>query len=246
MTTPPLILHTEASTGLGGQEIRILGEVRWLLDHGWNALIACQPGSRLATEAASADLPVVTIAMRATFDLRALLRLRALMGSRGVDLVHTHSSIDSWLATAAAKSLGLPVVRGRHVTIPILKRRALIYRLADHVITTGEAVAARVRDAGVPATRISRDLRGRRHRPLPSRRLGQGGARRARARRGRARGRPRRQRARLQGARGVPRGRARGVADLSRSALPHRRRRRGASRTSAGACARWIFRTASS
>jgi glycosyltransferase involved in cell wall biosynthesis len=155
VTTPPLILHTEASIGLGGQEIRILGEVRWLLGHGWTALIACQPGSRLATEAASAGLPVVTIAMRGPFDLRALLRLRALMRSRGVDLVHTHSSIDSWLATAAAKSLGLPVVRGRHVTIPILKRRALIYRLADHVITTGEAVAARVRDAGVPAARIS-------------------------------------------------------------------------------------------
>jgi glycosyltransferase involved in cell wall biosynthesis len=46
-------------------------------------------------------------------------------------------------------------VRGRHVTIPIRKRRALIYRLADHVITTGEAVAARVRDAGVPAARIT-------------------------------------------------------------------------------------------
>jgi glycosyltransferase involved in cell wall biosynthesis len=72
-----------------------------------------------------------------------------------VALVHTHSSIDSWLATLAAKSLGRPVVRGRHVTIPILRRRALIYRLADHVITTGEAVAARVRAAGVPAERIT-------------------------------------------------------------------------------------------
>ena len=151
----PLILHSEASLGLGGQEIRILAETRWLRDHGWDALIACQPGSRLLAEAETAGVPVVAVAMRGTFDLGALLRLRALMRARGVSLVHTHSSVDSWLATLAAKSLGRPVVRGRHVTIPILRRRALIYRLADHVITTGEAVAARVREVGVPDGRIS-------------------------------------------------------------------------------------------
>ena len=150
-----LILHTEASRGLGGQEIRILGEVRWLLDHGWDALIACQPRSQVFAQASQADLPVVAVVMRGTTDVRALLRLRALMRARRVDLVHTHSSVDSWLATLAAKSRRLPVVRSRHVTIPILKRRALIYRLADHVITTGEAVAARVRDVGIPPGRIS-------------------------------------------------------------------------------------------
>ena len=157
VTTPKrrLILHTEASLGRGGQEIRILSEVRWLLDHGWDALIACQPTSQLLAEARSADLPVVAIPMRGTFDVRALLRLRGLMRTRGVDLVHTHSSVDSWVATLAAKSLGIPVVRGRHVTIPILRRRALIYRLVDHVITTGEAVAAHVRRVGVPSERIS-------------------------------------------------------------------------------------------
>lgn len=153
--TTPLILHTEASLGLGGQELRILGEARWLRAHGWEALIACPPRSRLFTEAATAGVPAVAVAMRGPLDLGALVRLRALMRARGVALVHTHSSIDSWLATLAAKSLGRPVVRGRHVTIPIKKRRALIYRLADHVITTGEAVAARVRAVGVPAARIS-------------------------------------------------------------------------------------------
>jgi glycosyltransferase involved in cell wall biosynthesis len=152
---PPLILHTEASLGLGGQEIRILGEVRWLREHGWRALIACRPESRLHAEAGAAGVPAVAVAMRGPFDVVALLRVRALMRAHRVALVHTHSSVDSWLATLAARSLGIPVVRGRHVTIPILRRRALVYRLADHVITTGEAVADRVRAAGVPAERIS-------------------------------------------------------------------------------------------
>jgi glycosyltransferase involved in cell wall biosynthesis len=148
------ILHTEASLGLGGQEIRIVSEARWLLEHGWDCLIACQPASRLLAEARAAALPVTALRMRGAWDVGALLRLRALIRAQGVALVHTHSSVDSWLATIAAKSLGVPVVRSRHVTIPILRRRALIYRMADRIITTGEAVAARVRETGVPADRI--------------------------------------------------------------------------------------------
>src|SRR2546430_6666292 len=51
----PTILHTEASLGLGGQELRILAETRWLRDHGWGALVACQPGSGLLAEARSEE-----------------------------------------------------------------------------------------------------------------------------------------------------------------------------------------------
>jgi glycosyltransferase involved in cell wall biosynthesis len=54
----------------------------------------------------------------------------------------------------AAKTLGLPVVRSRHVTIPVSRRRALVYRLADRVITSGEAVKAVLAAAGVPAEKI--------------------------------------------------------------------------------------------
>ena len=31
----PLIVHTEASIGFGGQELRILAEARWLMAHDW-------------------------------------------------------------------------------------------------------------------------------------------------------------------------------------------------------------------
>lgn len=149
-----MILHTEASLGLGGQEIRILAELRWLLDHGRPALVACQPHSRLLTEARGGALPAVALRMRGAFDVGAALALRRLMRERGVRLVHTHSSTDSWLATVAGKSCGLPVVRSRHVSIAIPARRVLIYRLADRIITSGESVRAVVAAAGVPAAKL--------------------------------------------------------------------------------------------
>src|SRR5215475_8207135 len=148
------VLHTESSSGYGGQEIRTLAEVRWLLRHGWSALIACPPESRLFAEAAAAAIPVEPLRMRGATDLGAALRLRRLIRERGVSLVHTHSSVDSWLAGVAAKSLGRPVVRTRHVSIPIRRRRALVYRLADRIITSGESVRSIVIAAGIAPERV--------------------------------------------------------------------------------------------
>ena len=153
-TARATVLHTEASTGFGGQEIRIIAEAQWLRCHGWEALIVAQPGSRLADEARAASVPVVTVSMPSALDPRAVLALRRVVRLHSVDLVHTHSSIDSWLGGLAARSLGVPVVRSRHVSIAIPRRRALVYRLAHRVITSGEAVAEIVARAGIPRARI--------------------------------------------------------------------------------------------
>jgi glycosyltransferase involved in cell wall biosynthesis len=150
----PTVLHAESSRGLGGQEIRTLAEVRWLLGHGWGALIACQPDSRLFAEAEASAIPVEAVPMSSAIDAGAIVRLRRLMRDRRVDLVHTHSSVDSWLAGIAAKSLGRPVVRTRHVSIPIRRRRAMVYRLADRIITSGESVRSIVIAAGIAPDRV--------------------------------------------------------------------------------------------
>jgi len=149
-----LVLHTEASVGFGGQELRILTESRWLLDHGWAALVAGQPGSRLLDEGRRLGVPTVPVRMRRALDPRALLALSRVIAERGVALVHTHSSVDSWLGGVAARARGRPVVRSRHVTIPIPRRRGLVYRLAHRIIGSGEAAARVVAAAGVPAARI--------------------------------------------------------------------------------------------
>jgi glycosyltransferase involved in cell wall biosynthesis len=149
-----MILHTEASVGFGGQEVRILAETRWLLEHGWQALIAAQPDSRLLAEAGRDGIPAVGVPMPRPLSVPAALRLRRLMRERAVQLVHTHSSVDSWLGTLAARSLHLPVVRSRHVSIPIGRGRGLIYRLADRVVTSGTTVKAMIEATGVPPGRV--------------------------------------------------------------------------------------------
>lgn len=152
-TARAVILHTEASLGFGGQEIRILTELRWLLDHDWDSLLLCQPASRLLDEAHHQGLPVVPVRMTSAWDIGALFRVRRLLRERRVSIVHTHSSVDSWIGTLAARSRRLPVVRSRHVSISI-RRGSLVYRLADRIITSGDAIRATVMAAGIPAERI--------------------------------------------------------------------------------------------
>jgi len=148
------VVHTEASSGFGGQEIRILAETRWLLDHGWRALIVAQPASRLFAAATEAALPTAALTMRGALDARAILAMRRLLVARGADLVHTHSSIDSWVAGMAARTCGVRIVRGRHVSIPVPRRRALVYRLPHRIIASGERVKSVVTQAGIDPARI--------------------------------------------------------------------------------------------
>jgi glycosyltransferase involved in cell wall biosynthesis len=93
--------------------------------------------------------------MRGAVDARACWRLRRVMQIEAVDLVHTHSSIDAWLAGFAAKSLHLPVVRSRHVSIPVKRRRNFVYNvLCDRIISSGSTIREVLVAAGVDAEKI--------------------------------------------------------------------------------------------
>ena len=92
--------------------------------------------------------------MRGAADPAALRALHRLLRDRTIALVHTHSSVDAWLGGLAARLRRVPIVRSRHVSIAVSRRRALVYRLADRIVTSGDTIAAVLRRAGVPAGRI--------------------------------------------------------------------------------------------
>ena len=103
-------------------------------------LLACRPGSRIGHEASARGIAVEWVKMRGNFDPWAVWQLVKLIRRHRVDIVHTHSSADSWMSSVAAKlSPRRPwVVRTRHLSCAIGNR--MIYRwLADRVITVGES-----------------------------------------------------------------------------------------------------------
>lgn len=139
----PTILHAEWSEGWGGQEIRIIQESLEFMKRGYRMVIACQPESRLYKVAKNKGIPVISFRMRAAIDPLAIMKFIHAIKWNSIDLVHTHSSVDSWCCSISAKLLGIPVIRSRHVSTPIGNNYLsfLLYmRLADWIITSGESI----------------------------------------------------------------------------------------------------------
>jgi glycosyltransferase involved in cell wall biosynthesis len=137
------ILHTEASCGWGGQEIRILEESRGLIGRGHEVTVACPAHARMASEAARFGVPVVTlpIEFKTFVGFRAL---RSYLASHAPDVVNTHSSTDSWLTGLACATLSNPpaIVRTRHISAPVSGNpfNRWLYRRAKAAVTTGESL----------------------------------------------------------------------------------------------------------
>ncbi|MFQ6110871.1 MAG: glycosyltransferase family 4 protein [Nitrospinota bacterium] len=132
------VLHTESSPGWGGQEKRILLECLKLRERGHWFAIAGQPEGRLGEEARREGLRFFPVRMRSGFDALALLELMRLLRQERINIIHTHSSKDSWLGGIAGRLLRVPaIVRTRHVSIPVSSNPLnLVYRLPNRVATT--------------------------------------------------------------------------------------------------------------
>lgn len=161
-TPPPppcfTLLHTEWSSGWGGQEIRILAESEAFRAQGNNVLIATQPKGLLFKRANEAGFKVFPVSMNKGINLSAIAALKRIIQDQGVDIVHTHSSVDHRLAGIAARLAGKPVVRSRHLSTPIKRSpisKFLYTKLADRVITSGEFIRkAMIEFNGMPAEKI--------------------------------------------------------------------------------------------
>lgn len=151
------ILHTESSRHLGGQELRVLMEMEAMAAHGVSSILAARPGTKIVEEAAHRGLKVHGVAMRGSIDPAAVARFLGILRRERIDLVSAHGSKDGWSAGFAARILGLPVVRCRHVANPI--RRHVFGRMAygwlcDQIVTTSDSIKAGMVEAGVPEGKI--------------------------------------------------------------------------------------------
>ncbi len=152
------ILHTEASSGWGGQEIRILTEAAGLCARGHRVAILCRPDAPLARRSAQAGLTTLSDPMPFALDPCTIARLVAAFRRFRAQVIVTHSSVDSWCAGVAARILRLPIVRARHLSVRVGSHPAtrFVYRaLCDAVITTSESIRAHlVRDIGLAGEKV--------------------------------------------------------------------------------------------
>jgi glycosyltransferase involved in cell wall biosynthesis len=156
------ILHTESSTGWGGQEIRILTEAEGMQRRGHQVTLVTPPSAEIYPAARKRGIPAVALPIEKK-RLGALAAMRRWLSQHGgeFDVINTHSSTDAWLTALACLSLRdpPPMVRTRHVSTAVGKNRATrwLYQSATrHIVTTGEALRRQLADGnGFDAARIT-------------------------------------------------------------------------------------------
>lgn len=155
---PLTILHTEASLGWGGQEHRIVAETQIMEQRGHKILIAADPRGQLAGRGQRLGLPVLPVKFGGRDNIVALLTIRRIIKEHSVDILNTHSSLDSWLGTLAVQGRRqTKLVRTRHLSTSIRTNwpTRWLYQRPDALITTGEAIKTIIQErAGVPPARI--------------------------------------------------------------------------------------------
>jgi glycosyltransferase involved in cell wall biosynthesis len=138
------ILHTESSMGWGGQEIRIVQESLGMIKRGHHVVIAAPPESAIFRNAREADIKTVAAGFGKKNPL-SVLRMRTVIGDERPDILNTHSSSDSWVASLAARLSGVKpkIIRTRHLSTPISRTilsRFIYETVPDAVMTTGEEI----------------------------------------------------------------------------------------------------------
>ena len=153
------IVHTEASLGWGGQEIRILSEAKGLIGRGHEVVLLCPAEARIYREAPAWNVPAVALPI----SKKNLTGLRSLLGwlrRNRCDVLSTHSSTDSWLTALSLLWLRrpFPMVRTRHISAPVPRNAAsgwLYTSATARIVTTGELLKQElVERNGYPAGRI--------------------------------------------------------------------------------------------
>lgn len=134
------ILHSESSLAWGGQENRIALECLGMMRRGHELSLIVQPESKLYARLNNRGIKIYPVRMRSGFDLKAIFITMAILKKERIQIVHTHSSIDSWVVGLASRWYGkVLILRTRHVATAI--RATFPYRYLCHcLITTGENI----------------------------------------------------------------------------------------------------------
>jgi len=146
------ILHTEWMGVIGGQTNRVMDDLLIAREIGARVTLACKRGSYLQHAAFKNRINTYEVPFKYLLDPISFLQLIRIITKENIDIVNTHSSKDSYVATLAAKFLGKKIIRSRHMMLT--KRPGFIYKAADTIIVTGEAIKKEMEENGISKDKV--------------------------------------------------------------------------------------------
>ena len=158
---PLVVLHLVANRWWTGSADPVIQLVRGLRARGHRPLVGLIPGERFEEKAREAGIaPVPGLSLEARVDPRGLLadarRIRGLVRSERVDVVHCHHSHDHWLGWLCRGEAAL--VRTFHNARSVARRwpATALYRSTDGAVAVSAEIERRCRAAGLASRALFR------------------------------------------------------------------------------------------
>jgi glycosyltransferase involved in cell wall biosynthesis len=151
------ILHTETLKRWGGQQNRILMECTGMRKLGHEMIIACNKGSMLAQKARKVGIKVYEVRMLKQTHLITIPKIIKIIKDEAIDIVCTHSSVDSWAGGIAAKIAKRKLIRFRHNIYPIGRDflTRLIYTMPDKFVAISNTIKDILVNSGIREEKIN-------------------------------------------------------------------------------------------
>jgi glycosyltransferase involved in cell wall biosynthesis len=159
------VLHLAANRWWTGSADPIIRLVAGLRDRGHHVLLGVTPGDRFEAKAREADLPLVEgLHLRARLAplqlAQDVLRLRALVASEAIDVIHAHHSHDHWLSLLIRRRRadgGRPTLARTFHNVRSVRRSIAVgplHRRTAAVFAVSRQIEARCREVGLPPERV--------------------------------------------------------------------------------------------
>ena len=103
MNKSKLIIFTESSMNIGGQELQALQQMRSLCQEGFEILLLCKPGSAISKLAKDDEIAVQEIHFRNFFHLPSLKKVLRIIRDKKPSAMICHGSHDALICALAAK-----------------------------------------------------------------------------------------------------------------------------------------------
>lgn len=119
-----------------------MSDLTGMAGRGHEVFLAARPHGRIAREARSKGFPVLHLPMRHNLDWVSIARLARFLRRERIDVVNTHSGVDSWIGGIAARLARRPVlVRTRHLHLPLHRHWLnFVHYLPERIVSCGETM----------------------------------------------------------------------------------------------------------
>lgn len=141
------VLHTESSSGWGGQEIRIIKECLIYKENGHTVSLIADPDNKIFEQAPKYNITVYACRFKLKNFLN-LIQFIQLLKHIKPDVISCHSGKDHWLAAISRlfflKKNRPSLVRTRHISLPLTRNfltQWLYTSASDAIMTTAQQIS---------------------------------------------------------------------------------------------------------